>query len=123
MTVAMALIAVAFSIEFLEERKLSINRLLAIRVAGLLGIVATSIALLIAALAVGGYAYIFQNMIRIGSTLSMPSWFLDRPLGGILFFLNLSESIAVVGGLTLGVVLLLLRDEEIKRVIGGEEHE
>jgi hypothetical protein len=53
----------------------------------------------------------------------MPSWFLDRPLAGILFFFNLSESIAVIGGLTLGVVLLLLREEELKAIIGGGEHE
>ncbi|MDK6028587.1 MnhB domain-containing protein [Ignisphaera sp. 4213-co] len=123
MTVAIALIVVAFSIEFIAQKKITIDKLLIIRWIGLIFIVLTAVFLLIKALIFGGYAYIFQNMIRIGSQYTMPSWFLDRPLGGILFFFNVSESVAVVGGLSLGIVLLSLRDEEVKHVIGGEEHE
>jgi|UniRef100_A0A7J2U128 multicomponent Na+:H+ antiporter subunit B len=123
MTVAMTLLAIAFSIEFFQQKKLTLNRLLAIRCIGLLAIVVVSVYLLVKAVLLGGYAYIFQNMPRINSQYSMPSWFLDRPLAGILFFFNLSESIAVIGGLTLGVVLLLLREEELKAIIGGGEHE
>jgi multicomponent Na+:H+ antiporter subunit B len=134
MTVATALLAVAFSIEFLQQKRLSLNTLLVIRCIGLLAIAIVSVYLLINAVLLGGYAYIFQNMQRllfspnslvaVGiSQYSMPYWFLDRPLGGTLFFFNLSESIAVIGGLTLGVVLLLLRENELKTVIGGEERE
>jgi multicomponent Na+:H+ antiporter subunit B len=123
MAVAMVLIAITFSIEFLHQKGLSLSTLLTIRCVGLLAIAVVSVYLLIKAMLLGGSTYIFQNMIRMNSSYSMPSWFIDRPLGGTLFFFNLSESIAVIGGLTLGAILLLLREEELRAVIGGEERE
>lgn len=123
MTVAIALIVVAFSLEYMQQRKMTINKLLVIRCIGLVAIAFTATILIIKAVILGGYAYIFQNMVRTGSQYSMPSWFLDRPLGGTLFFFNVFEAVAVVGGLSLGIILLTLRDDEVKHLLGGGEHE
>jgi multicomponent Na+:H+ antiporter subunit B len=123
MTVAMVMLALAFSIEFLQQKRVSIGALLTIRVLGLLAIAIVAVCLLIEAVLIGGYAYIFQNMVRVNSSLSMPSQFIDKPLAGTIFFFNLSECVAVIGGLSLGAVLLLLREEEVKPLLGGEEHE
>jgi len=121
MAVLMILLAVVFSLDYAFEKGLTSRRLLAIRSAGLVGILVTSIALLVAGALAGVGAYIFQNMAREGSDFSMPTWLLDRPLGGTLFFFNIFESLAVVSGLTLTFIVLALRKEEVDQALAAGE--
>jgi len=79
------------------------------------------VALLVAGAVTGVGAYVFQNMAREGSDLSMPTWLLDRPLGGTLFFFNVFESLAVVSGLTLTFIVLALRKEEVDQALAAGE--
>ncbi len=122
--VLLVLATVVFSLDFLVERGLASGRLLALRSAGLLGVLATSVALLAVGLALGIDAYIFQNMVREGSELSMPQWLLDRPTGGTLLFFNVFEALAVAAGLALAFLVLSLREEEVgEAMAAGEWHE
>ncbi len=121
MAVLMVLLAVVFSLDYAFERGLSSRKLLAIRSAGLIGILLTSLALLVAGAVAGVYAYVFQNMVRESSELSMPRWIFDRPLGGTLFFFNVFESLAVVSGLTLTFIVLALRREEVDHALAAGE--
>lgn len=54
----------------------------------------------------GTYAYILQNQVKVNSEFSMPSWFLDTPLAGSVFFFNIVEMIAVAAGLIYATLLL-----------------
>lgn len=122
--VLLVLISVVFSLDFLVERGLTSSRLLALRSAGLVGIAATSVALVVVGLVLGVGAYVFQNMAREGSPLSMPSWLFDRPTGGTLLFFNVFEALAVAAGLSLAFLILSLRGEEVEEALGrGEWYE
>ncbi|MCC6014799.1 MAG: Na(+)/H(+) antiporter subunit B [Desulfurococcaceae archaeon] len=124
MAILMVLLVVVFSLDYAFERGLTSGRLLAIRSAGLVGILLTSVALIVAGTVIGASAYVFQNMAREGSDLTMPSWLLDRPLGGTLLFFNVFESLAVVSGLTLAFIVLALRREEMDQALAtGEWYE
>ncbi|MEM2551765.1 MAG: hypothetical protein QW168_06340, partial [Sulfolobales archaeon] len=69
-------------------------------------------------------SYIFQNIAREDSPLSMPSWLLDRPTGGTLIFFNLFEALAVAAGLSLAFIVLSLRESEVEEALGkGEWYE
>ncbi|MCX8185306.1 MAG: Na(+)/H(+) antiporter subunit B [Sulfolobales archaeon] len=122
--VLLVLLSVVFSLDFVVERGLSTSRLLVLRSLGLLGVLATSVALLVVGLLTGVNAYIFQNMVREGASLSMPPWFLDRPTGGTLLFFNVFEALAVAAGLSLAFIVLSLRREEVEEALEkGEWYE
>ncbi len=122
--VLLVLMSIVFSLDFVVERGLTSGRLLALRSVGLIGVLATSVALLAAGLALGVEAYIFQNVAREGSELSMPQWLLDRPTGGTLIFFNMFEALAVAAGLALAFLVLSLREEEVREALGvGEWYE
>lgn len=119
--VLLVLSTVVFSLDFVVERGLTSGRLLALRSIGLAGIFATSVALLAVGLVLGAEAYVFQNMAREGSWLSMPQWLFDRPTGGTLLFFNVFESLAVAAGLSLAFLVLSLREEEVGEALGAGE--
>lgn len=60
----------------------------------------------LAFMAFGTYAYILQNQAKVNSGFSMPSWFVDTPLAGSVFFFNMIEMIAVSVGLIYATLLL-----------------
>jgi multicomponent Na+:H+ antiporter subunit B len=118
------LLSVAFSLDYAVKLGVSSRKLLALRSSGLIGILATSLALLVAGLLLGVNSYIFQNMAREGAPLSMPSWLLDRPIGGTLLLFNTFEALAVAAGISLAFLVLSLREEEMKEALGqGEWYE
>ncbi|MCS7099372.1 MAG: Na(+)/H(+) antiporter subunit B [Sulfolobales archaeon] len=122
--VLLVLLSVVFSLDFVVERGLSTSRLLTLRSIGLMGVFATSIALLLVGLVTGVSAYVFQNMVREGAPVSMPPWFLDRPTGGTLLFFNVFEALAVATGLSLAFIVLSLRREEVEEALErGEWYE
>lgn len=122
--VLLVLTSVVFSIDFVVERGLSSYRLLTLRTMGLVGVLATSVVLMVVGVLLGVNSYVFQNMAREGSPLSMPSWLLDRPTGGTLLFFNLFEALAVAAGLSLAFLILSLREEEVEEALGrGEWYE
>ncbi|MEM4717471.1 MAG: Na(+)/H(+) antiporter subunit B [Desulfurococcaceae archaeon] len=53
-----------------------------------------------------GKTYIMQNQVKKDSQFSMPTWFIDTPLGGSIFFYNVLEAIAIA--LALSYALLTL---------------
>ncbi len=108
--VAPLLMIAAMSLRVLVGRGWSKERLLAIRSAGLILIVITAVAVLLASLYLGVRGYILQNMPKPYAVLGMP---LQVPLlatvalfSGSIFWLNLFEFIAVSAGLSLVFVLL-----------------
>ncbi|MEM2005510.1 MAG: MnhB domain-containing protein [Zestosphaera sp.] len=122
--VLLVLLTVVFSVEYLLSMGITSSKLLVLRTVGLLGVFTTSIGLLVVGLFLGIPAYIFQNMGRDNAPISMPSWLIDRPLGGTLFFFNLFESMAVAAGLALAFLVLALREEEVGEALSeGEWYE
>ncbi len=115
------LLSVTFSLDYAISYGISSRKLLALRSGGLIGILVTSLALLIASLILGVNSYIFQNMAREGAPLSMPSWFLDRPTGGTLIWFNTFEALAVAAGISLAFLVLSLREEEVEEALGQVE--
>jgi len=118
--VATVIALVTYSVDELARRGIRKRVLLAMRSGGLLGIVASAIALIVVGAAIGVNAYIFQNQVRIGSPLHFPSYFLGTPLGGSLLFFNLFEAFAVSAGLSLAIIVTSLREAEVKPTLRGE---
>lgn len=118
--VATVLAIVTYSLDKLNQRGVNKRVLMTIRCLGLVGIAVTAVALLILGQFAGINAYIFQNMERPGSDLSFPKYFMDLPLGGSLLFYNLFEAMSVAAGLSLVIILVTLREEEVKPTLRGE---
>ncbi|MEM1699476.1 MAG: Na(+)/H(+) antiporter subunit B [Sulfolobales archaeon] len=119
--VLLVLMSVVFSLDFVIGSGLTSSKLLMLRSIGLVGVLSTSVALVVLGIALGTHAYIFQNIAREGSPLSMPSWLLDRPTGGTLIFFNLFEALAVAAGLSLAFLVLSLRESEVEEALGESE--
>ncbi len=95
------LIILVFYPKLIEELGISRKRALAIRSIALL----TILAIVLVPLAFGGY--IFQNQIKPSTRFSYPSTFPGGvPLGGIVFFLNVVEMIAVSTAFALSFIIL-----------------
>lgn len=120
-SVAPLLLLVVFGKQFFIDRKVTYNKLLSLRNTSLALLGLTSIALLILSFLTGLEGFIFQNQAKITSSLSYPSYLLDVPLGGSLFFFNLFEFLAVVSGFTLVFIILLSKDDTLRRELEGEE--
>ena len=116
-TVVIVLAIIIFSRYFLPKHGVSKNRALLFRSIGLMGVGLTSIAILLASLALGTNAYIFQNQAKLNSPLSFPARVDDYTLGGSLLFFNLFEFIAVVFGFTIVFLLLSVSEEEVRKVV------
>uniref|UniRef100_A0A7J3QFB3 Sodium:proton antiporter n=1 Tax=Ignisphaera aggregans TaxID=334771 RepID=A0A7J3QFB3_9CREN len=113
--VASTLIIAVLSIEYIYELGISSSKLMLLRVFGFLGIIATSISLAIIGMLIGVDTYIFQNMAKENS-LSMPINFLDTTLAGSIFIFNLFEFIIVFSGLTFALIMLTIREEELRNI-------
>ncbi len=120
-SVAPLLLLVVFGKQFFIERRISYGKLLTVRNASLALLGFTSVALLILGFLTGTQGYVFQNQAKTVSTLSYPSYLLDVPLGGSLFFYNLFEFLAVASGFTLVFTILLSKDETLRKELEGEE--
>jgi len=64
----------------------------------------------------GVRAYVFQNMAKENSPLSMPRFLLDSPLAGSVVFFNLFELLVVFSGLSTALIVLSLREEELREI-------
>ncbi|MEM3967595.1 MAG: hypothetical protein QXK04_07475, partial [Ignisphaera sp.] len=56
------------------------------------------------------------NMAKNDSILSMPRTLLDTPLAGSIFLYNLFEFLIVFSGLTFAIMVLILREDELKNI-------
>ncbi|MEM0153374.1 MAG: Na(+)/H(+) antiporter subunit B [Ignisphaera sp.] len=114
--VAATLATAVFSIEYLYEWGLNTSKLMLLRLSGLLAIVLTSLSIVIIGVLSGSNAYILQNMAKNDSILSMPRTLLDTPLAGSIFLYNLFEFLIVFSGLTFAIMVLILREDELKNI-------
>lgn len=106
----------------LQDRKVNRTSMLVLRSLGLLGIGTTVVLPLIIGLVTHNGAYIMQNQIKPGASVSLPSMIADRMMGGSLWLLNLSEFLAVGAGFTLTFVLLSLPEDTFKKILEGEKY-
>lgn len=120
--VAPLLVIAALSLRAIVERGWSKEKLLAIRTTGLLLVGVIAIIVLALSAAKGIVAYVIQNQPKpwAPAGLSAVIDFLENPvlLSGTLFWLNISEFLAVGAGLSLVFVLLAsptpLLDKEVE---------
>ncbi|MGC9181629.1 Na(+)/H(+) antiporter subunit B [Thermogladius sp.] len=105
---------VVFSSFYLLWKGVSSQRMLTLRSAGLIGIGLTSIALFLAGLLLGLPSYVFQNIAKAGSPLSMPYDVHGALLSGTLWWFNLFEFLAVSSGFTLAFIILMTPEAEEK---------
>ncbi|MGC8974704.1 MAG: MnhB domain-containing protein [Thermoprotei archaeon] len=120
-SVAPLLLLVVFGKQFFIERKITYSKLLSLRNISLVLLGLNSVALVILGFLIGVGGFVFQNQAKAVSVLSYPSYLLDVPLGGSLFFFNLFEFLAVASGFTLVFTILLSRDDTLRKELEGEE--
>jgi multicomponent Na+:H+ antiporter subunit B len=99
---------VVYSTLFLIARGVTSNKMLVLRSIGLLGIGFTTIATFLIGLAIGRFAYVFQNMPKPGAVVGLPADINGALISGTLWFFNLFEMIAVAAGFTIAFIILLL---------------
>ncbi len=116
-TVVVVLIIMVFGRKALIRKGMTKARILLFRSLGLLGIGFTAIAMLLAGVALGLNAYIFQNQPKPFAPLGFPKVCDGMILGGSLLLFNLFEFIAVTAGFTLVLLLLSLGEEEVRGVV------
>ncbi len=116
-TVVAVLIIMVFGRKAIIRKGLTKSRILLLRSLGLLGIGFTAVALLLAAIALGVNAYIFQNQPKPFAPLGFPKIYDGMILGGSLLLFNFFEFIAVTAGFTLVLLLLSLDEKEVRRVV------
>jgi len=115
-TVAISLAVAIYSLEFIYRSGLTTSRLVLLRVIGVLCLVVVAITPLILGVFLGVKAYVFQNMAKEDSPVSMPQFLLDRPLAGSIIFFNLFELLIVVSGLSAALIVLSLREVELRKI-------
>ena len=115
-SVVTSLAIATFSLDYVLRSGLSTRRLMLLRALSLLCIVIIAITPLLVAASLGVRAYIFQNMVKKDSPVSMPSHLLDSPLAGTVFFFNLFELLVVFSGLSTALIVLSLREEELREI-------
>ena len=108
MAVLPLLIIVIFSLAPLIRRGFTPSRLAIIRGFALIGIGLVSIILALIGLVLGINAYVFQSLPKPDAPLGFPSEVEGALMGGILWFFNLFESIAVVAAFTIAFIAILL---------------
>jgi len=99
---------VVFSAGFLVLRGVTTSKLIIMRSLGLFGIGLTAIVVFLAGLATSVPAYVFQNMIKPGTGVSMPSHISGVLISGTLWFFNLFEMFAVAAGFSIAFIALML---------------
>ncbi len=122
LAVAPALLITVFSLRIVYDLKLKAEFLLGIRFSALLLIILLSLTPPILASISGVKGYVLQNMGKADSPLSMPAWFLNTPLAGSIFFFNVLETVAVVAGLTLCILLVSVEWGKIKNFLTRDEN-
>jgi multicomponent Na+:H+ antiporter subunit B len=100
------IIIITFSVFFVIGKGVTKEKMLVLRSIGLVGIGLTALAALIIGLALGKTAYVFQNMAKPTSEVSLPAYFNGLLISGTLWFFNLFEMIAVAAGFTIAFLLL-----------------
>jgi len=98
---------VIFSVFYLSWKGVSTGRMLTMRSIGLIGIGAASIAVFTAGLLEGVPAYVFQNIAKATSPVSMPYYIHGALTSGTLWWFNLFEFLAVSAGFTLAFIILM----------------
>lgn len=100
------LIIIVFSIYFVINRGVTKENMLVLRSIGLVGIGFTAIATFLIGVAVGKFAYVFQNMAKPTSPVTLPATINGVLISGTLWFFNFFEMIAVAAGFTIAFLLL-----------------
>lgn len=121
LAVVSSLIIAVYSLNFLYQLGLKSRRLVIIRGLSLIGMILIAIIPLITGFVLSTRSYVFQNMSKEDSIISMPSVLLDAPLAGSIFFYNVFELLVVFSGLTTALILLSLREIELKKALEVEE--
>lgn len=122
--VASALLIVIFSLYSFDRLGISKSKMLAIRSLGLLGILLTTVSLLIVGIVVGACGFIMQNQPKPVTHLGFPYAIDGMLISGTPLLLNLFESLAVVAAFTLLFYVLLIPEEDVAKALrGGEERE
>lgn len=103
LTTIVVLSLVVFPAHFAVSNLLKKERLLSLRYITLFIIVIVALTPVI----VDRGAYIMQNQLKIGTQFSMPSWFINAPLGGSILVYNILETFAVVLALSYTLIVLL----------------
>ncbi|MDK6028509.1 MnhB domain-containing protein [Ignisphaera sp. 4213-co] len=117
LAVAPMILIVTFSVYFLTKR-ITINKAVILRTAGLSVIALASFIVLIVALLQGSVAYIFQNQVKMFSPYSIPSYMGDSlVLGGTLLLFNASETFAVFFGFIVLLILITLPEDQFRKVV------
>ncbi len=114
-TVAISMAIAIYSLEFIFKTGITTPKLVLLRALGILCLVAIAITPLILGAFLGVKAFVFQNMAKENSPISMPQYLLDRPLAGSIFFFNLFELLIVVSGLSTALIVLSLREVELRK--------
>ncbi len=121
LAVISSLIIAVYSLEFLYYMGYRSKRLVVIRGLCLIGLIIVAITPLLIGFILNTKSYIFQNMSKEDSFISMPSFLFDAPLAGSIFFYNVFELLIVFTGLTTALMLLSLRDVELKKAFEVRE--
>ncbi len=113
--VAPLLTIVVFSIYFVVRRGLSEERMLALRTAGLLGIIFTAFAACLISFSSGLNAFIFQNQPKVNAPAGLPAFIGGSLTSGTLIFFNVFEFFAVAAGFTIVFLLLSIPEEVVRK--------
>lgn len=113
LAVAVALTIVVYSIETVYRSRISIDTLLKIRYTALLLLLLVALTPLLYGLFTGINTYVVQNTYREGSLFTMPTVFLNTPLGGSIFFFNLTEYVVVATSLSVVALVFSMRLKEL----------
>ena len=121
--VAPLLLMVVFSIYFIIKSGITEERMLALRTAGLVGIVFTAFSACIIAASLGTQAYVFQNQPKSTAAVGLPANIMCSLTSGTLIFFNLFEFFAVAAGFTIVFLLLSIPENIVKQALRGVESE
>uniref|UniRef100_A0A7C5XKN4 Sodium:proton antiporter n=1 Tax=Ignisphaera aggregans TaxID=334771 RepID=A0A7C5XKN4_9CREN len=121
-SVVTSLVIAIFSLEYVLKAGLSTRKLTLLRTLGVLCIAIIAVTPLIIAALMGVKAYVFQNMAKENSPVSMPRTLLDSSMAGSILFFNLFELIVAFSGLSTALIVLSLREDELREIFTVREH-
>jgi multicomponent Na+:H+ antiporter subunit B len=123
-SVAIALAIAVYSLDSVYRKGLSVSRLVVLRVLGLACMLCIAVALALVGALLGVKAYVFQNMAKEDSPIGMPKTLLDTPMAGAVLLYNTFELVIAFSGLSTALIMLSLREEELRKAIEvGEAYE
>jgi len=83
-----------------------------------------AVALALVGALLGVKAYVFQNMAKEDSPIGMSKTLLDTPMVGAVLLYNTFELVIAFSGLSTALIMLSLREEELRKAIEvGEAYE